>query len=347
MLALDVSVGLRSFDLEAALEVGAETVALAGPSGAGKTTLLRAVAGLVRPRRGRIALADSVWFDRARRIDLAPERRSVGVVFQEYALFPHMSVRDNVAFAGRDRADSLLQRLGIADLSGARPAAISGGERQRVALARALARDPAVLLLDEPLAALDAHTRASVRRELRVLLDGLRLPTLVVTHSFADAAALADRIAVLVAGRVRQTGTAQELVAQPADAFVAAFTGAVVVGARAEPLPAGGSRLLLAGGGELRGATAATGDVQVALRPWDVELVRDGDVVRTVSSLTPAGPRVLVQLGDLEAECDPHRVADLGLRPGVRVGVRVATGNVRVFGPAPVPLAANEGEFHG
>ncbi len=347
MLALDVNVGLRSFELDAALDVGAETVALAGPSGAGKTTLLRAVAGLARPQRGRIALAETVWFDRARRVDLAPERRSVGLVFQEYALFPHMSVRDNVAFAGRDRADALLQRLGIADLSRARPAAISGGERQRVALARALARDPAVLLLDEPLAALDAHTRATVRRELRALLDGLCLPALVVTHSFADAAALADRIAVLVAGRVLQIGTAHELVERPADAFVAAFTGAVLLNARAEPLPSGGSRLALAGGGELRAATVAAGDVQVALRPWEIELAPDGDLVRTVSALAPAGPRVLVQLGDIEAECEPVRVAELGLRPGARVGVRVATSNVRVFSEPPVPLAANEGEFHG
>src|SRR5581483_10097574 len=180
-----------------------ETVALVGPSGAGKTTVLRAIAGLV-PARVRLGGED--W------TSLPPEERSVGLVFQDYALFPHLSVERNVAFAG-DPGD-LLERLGIAHLRRARPGELSGGERQRVALARALARRPRVLLLDEPTAALDPHTRGAVRAQLRALLRELGLPTLLVTHDFEDAAALADRIGVLADGRLRQLGTARDLVAR-------------------------------------------------------------------------------------------------------------------------------------
>jgi molybdate transport system ATP-binding protein len=175
---------LRSFSLSLAVELGRETLALVGPSGAGKSSVLRAIAGLLRPERGRIALGARPWLDTEEQIDLPPERRSVGLVFQEYALFPHLDVRRNVAFGGRGRVDELLERFRISHLARARPADLSGGERQRVALARALARDPAVLLLDEPLSALDAHTRGVVRGELAELLAELRLPTLLVTHDF-------------------------------------------------------------------------------------------------------------------------------------------------------------------
>ncbi len=141
------------------------------------------------------------------RVDRRPEERRVGFVFQEYALFPHLTVRANVAYAGRGRVDELLERFRIAHLADAHPRELSGGERQRVALARALARDPAVLLLDEPLAALDAHTKSQVRSELRELLRELGLPTLLVTHDYEDAAALADEVGVIVEGQVRQLAT--------------------------------------------------------------------------------------------------------------------------------------------
>jgi len=196
---LDITVPVRGFDVEVALAVGAETVALVGPSGSGKTTVLGAVAGLVRPTRGRISSNGTLWFDSRGKVDLRPEQRAVGYVLQEYALFPHLSVEKNVAFAGGKPRD-LLERLGIASLAKAKPAELSGGERQRVALARALARRPEVLLLDEPMAALDPHTRGRVRAELRTLLRELGLPAILVTHDFVDAAAVADRIAVLVEG---------------------------------------------------------------------------------------------------------------------------------------------------
>src|SRR5213078_3617795 len=162
------------------------------------------------------ACGDEIWFDRERGINLRPEQRSVGYVFQEYALFPHLSVERNVAFGG-GRTDGLLERLRIAHLAKARPGELSGGERQRVAVARALARGPRVLLLDEPMAALDPHTRAGVRGELHDLLRELALPTLLVTHDFEDAAALADRIGVIARVKIRQLGSAAELLASPAD----------------------------------------------------------------------------------------------------------------------------------
>ena len=205
---LDLKVPVRGFDVEVALDVGAETVALVGPSGAGKTTVLRAIAGLAKPSRRLVAANGEVWFDSERRINRRPEERAVGYVFQEYALFPHLSVERNVAFAGGEPGD-LLERLGIGDLAKAKPTELSGGEQQRVALARALAHEPQILLLDEPMAALDPHTRGRVRAELRTLLHELGLPSILVTHDFLDASALADRIAVLVEGRIVQTGTAK------------------------------------------------------------------------------------------------------------------------------------------
>ena len=202
ILSVDLLVPLRSFRLELSLGVAAETVALVGPSGAGKSTILRAIAGLMKPAAGRVAVGDEVWFDAATRVHLPPEDRSVGLVFQQYALFPHLSVERNVQFGGKARASELMERLGIAHLAKARPRDLSGGERQRVALARALARRPAVLLLDEPLSALDPHTRDVVRAELAEDLQAFGLPTLLVTHDVADARALADRIGVVREGRL-------------------------------------------------------------------------------------------------------------------------------------------------
>ena len=211
-LATDFSLALRSFELSLALEVE-RTVALVGPSGAGKSTILRVIAGLTRPDSGRVALDEDVWLDVSRRVDRKPDERRVGLVFQEYALFPHLSVQANVAYGGKERAGELLERFGISHLARTRPGELSGGERQRVAVARAIARDPGVLLLDEPLAALDAHTKADVRVELQQLLRELELPTLIVTHDYEDAAALADTVGVIVEGELRQLGSPRDLVA--------------------------------------------------------------------------------------------------------------------------------------
>jgi ABC-type sulfate/molybdate transport systems ATPase subunit len=319
-LELDIAVALRSFELGVRLSVGAQTFALVGPSGAGKTTVLRAIAGLRRPDRGRIALGGRAWFDAAAKVDLPPERRSVGLVFQEYALFPHMTVRANVAFGGASdaRVRELLDRVRIAHLADERPGGLSGGERQRVALARALARDPQVLLLDEPLSALDAHTRAAVRGELQDVLGALALPTLLVTHDFRDAAALADRIGVIVDGRLRQEGTAAELVAHPADAFVASFTGGNLLPGRAD----GGLEVALDAGGIVRAAEPASGRVGVAVYPWEVGIALEapGDGLNglpgTVHGLAPEGSRVRLRIGEVVVERPAEEIERLGLGAG-------------------------------
>jgi molybdate transport system ATP-binding protein len=325
-LDVDLDHPLRSFRLSVALELGRETLALVGPSGAGKSSVLRAIAGLLKPERGRIALGREVWFDSAAGIGLPPERRSAGLVFQEYALFPHLDVRANVGFGGRHRVEELLARFRIAHLARVKPGGLSGGERQRVALARALARDPAVLLLDEPLSALDAHTRSVVRGELAELLAELRLPTLLVTHDFEDAAALADRIGVVHEGRILQLGTAADLLAAPADGFVASFTGANLLPGRARRGAGGLTEVVLDSGGSLYSADAAEGRVGLAVYPWEVALARHESVDSAVNhlpgevrSLVTLGNRVRVRVGPLTAEVTASSAERLALREGDRV----------------------------
>jgi molybdate transport system ATP-binding protein len=319
---LAVHVPLRDFALDVALTVEREVVALVGPSGAGKTTLLRALAGLA-PATGTIAAGNVTWLDSSRGIDLRAEDRSVGMVFQDYALFPHLSVRRNVAFGRDAHVAGLLDRFGISHLAAAKPRELSGGERQRVALARALARDPAVLLLDEPLAALDAHTRATVRAELHELLrDGGR-PTLLVTHDFEDAAVLADRVGVLARGRLRQLARPAELVAAPADPFVASLTGANVLRGVAQPIDGALTELTLPSGERIRSADAAEGDAVAVVYPWDVTVAREphedsaqNQIVAPVASVTELGGRVRVRIGPLTAELTRDSANRLGLAAG-------------------------------
>ena len=200
-----------------------EVLGLVGPSGAGKTTALRAIAGLYRPRAGHIAVGDEVWFDNDARRFLPPHRRRVGLVFQEHALFPHLSALDNVATAlldlpraeRRDRAASLLARVHLEGLETRKPAQLSGGQRQRVAIARALAREPHVLLLDEPFSAVDRRTRVHLYEEIVALRQGLSIPMLLVTHDVDEVSKLADRLCVLDQGEARATGTPREVLADP------------------------------------------------------------------------------------------------------------------------------------
>ena len=322
-LELDIGLPLRSFRLELTLALGRETFALVGPSGAGKTTVLRAVAGLVRPESGRIVLDGDVLFDAESGVALPPEDRRVGFVFQDYALFPHMSVEQNVAYGSRNGTGELLERFGIAHLARARPRELSGGERQRVGLARALARDPGVLLLDEPLSALDPHTRAALRLELKELLDELDLPVLLVTHDFHDAAVLANRVAALTDGRVRQIGTPSELVAAPADAFVASFTGANVLAGAARAGADGLTEVALADGGVVYSVDDALGAVEVAVYPWDVSISREqphdsalNHVHGPITSLVVVGNRARVQVRGLVGEVTAASVERLGLEEG-------------------------------
>jgi molybdate transport system ATP-binding protein len=337
MLRLEAEIPLRRFELDVSLEVGdRECLALAGPSGGGKTTALRAVAGLVTPVRGRIACAGEVWLDTERGADLAPEERRCGYLFQEYALFPHMTAEENVAYAMGDlprrerrrRARGLLVRFGVEHLAGARPPSFSGGEKQRVALARAIARRPRVLLLDEPLSALDARTRAAASRELSSALDEAEVPALLVTHDFEEAALLADRVAVMDAGRIVQQGKAAELAAAPRSAFVADFTGSVVLQGSARPGGDGLTAIELEGGGTVTSADLAEGPVAVTVHPWEITLEPAGALPTgsalnrleaRVASVTPLRNRVRVGLlapQPLTAELTRAAADRLGLEPG-------------------------------
>jgi molybdate transport system ATP-binding protein len=312
---------LRSFDVDLTLEV-AGTLALVGPSGAGKSSVLRAIAGLAKPAEGRISLGEDVWFDSTRGIFRRPEDRRVGLVFQEYALFPHLTVRQNIAYGGRDRVDELLERLHIDALHNAKPAELSGGERQRVALARALARDPDVLLLDEPLAALDPHTRDTVRVDLRAALRDLDLPALVVTHDFVDAAALADQVGVIVDGRLVQLGSPGELISAPVSPFVARFAGGNVLRGRARR-DGGVTAVELANRSIVISTDEAEGDVAAIVYPWELTLARavpadssQNHLQAVVTSVVPVANRVRVTLGLVTAEVTAESAGRLGVREG-------------------------------
>jgi molybdate transport system ATP-binding protein len=338
---------LGPLDLDIELDVAAgETVAILGPNGAGKTTLLRCLAGLEPIDAGRIALDDTVWDEPETRVFVPPEHRSVGFGFQDYVLFPHLSARDNVAFGlrsrgvargeARRRADDWLARVGLADVAGTRPDALSGGQAQRVALARALATDPRVLLLDEPLAALDASSRGEVRRDLRAHLGEFAGVRLLVTHDPIDAATLADRLVIVEGGRVVQTGSLAEITARPRSRYVAELVGVnLLLGVARE------REIALEGGGMLVAPSAATGAVFAVVRPQAVALHRERPAgsprnvwpVR-IASVELLGDRVRVRVDGppaLVAEVTPAALHELGLVEGVEVWASVKATEVDVF----------------
>ncbi len=224
---------LPGFTLDVEWTAGEGVAALFGPSGAGKTLTLQCLSGLLEPDAGRVVVDDRVLFDAETGVDLPPQRRQIGYVFQGYALFPHLSVADNIGFGLRDRpraeargrAADVIARMGLEGFEARRPHELSGGQRQRVALGRALAPDPALLLLDEPLSALDATLRQSLRDDLRRILAEWRTAAVLVTHDFTEAYRLGDRIVVYEAGRVIQSAPRAELLWQPASERVARIVG--------------------------------------------------------------------------------------------------------------------------
>jgi molybdate transport system ATP-binding protein len=344
-LVADFARQLGALDLELAVELGAdETVALVGPNGAGKSTLLRVLAGLLAVDRGRIEL-DGVLLDGGAGAGFVPpQERRVGHVFQDSLLFPGMTALDNVAFGPRSRgasrpearaiAASWLDRVGLGQLRDARPAALSGGQAQRVALARALAADPRLLLLDEPLAAVDVTARVALRRELRELLKSFHGVRVVVVHSIDDALALADRLLVLEEGRIVQSGTLPELVARPASRYVADLVGINGFRGRAS------AGVVDVGGAELVVAQPSEGPVYLTFHPRAVSVFRERPSgsprnvwSAPIVSVEPALERVRLQVGGalpVVAEITPRAAAELQLDEGGDVWVAVKATEITV-----------------
>ena len=324
---------------------------LFGPSGSGKTTALRCLAGLELPSSGRITFAGETWFDAEQGVQSPPQARAVGYLFQDYALFPHLTVAGNIAYALQDvdrgdreaRVRELLRLLQLEGIENRRPAQLSGGQQQRVALARVLARRPRLLLLDEPLSALDAPTREQVRGELRGLLRGQGIPTVCVTHDWVEVLALADEVVVLGGGRMLQVGSPDEVFSRPANAEVAAIVGVetVLPGRIVErkdglaALDVGKVRLWAVepnGRGE---------NFYLCIRAEDVTLeigVPPGSSARNhlagkVMDVSPAGPvsRVTVDCGfSLTALVTRQAAQDLTLKPGTPVTATVKASAVHL-----------------
>jgi molybdate transport system ATP-binding protein len=346
-LRADLTVELGTFTLGCDLEVApGEVLAVLGPNGSGKTTLLRSIAGLQPIDRGRIDLDGTVLDDPASQLFVPPERRPVGVVFQQYLLFEHLSALDNVAFGlrargtpraeARRRALDWLGRVGLDERAGARPRELSGGQAQRVALARALAIDPQILLLDEPLAALDATTRRQVRRDLRRHLDGFDGVRILVTHDPVDAYALADRVAVLDHGLVVQTGTISEITAHPRSRYVADLVGTNLI---AGTITADG--LVTADGARLAVVAEFTGPAFAIIRPRSITLSQapvDTSARNTftgvVDDIDRIGDRVRVGIDapvHLTAEITAGALDNLQLRPGDPIHAAVKATDIDTY----------------
>ncbi len=339
MLHVDAQTQLGELALDVALDVPpGGCLALAGPSGAGKTSILRVIAGLLQPRHGHVSCNGHTWLDTDVGVDVPVDERGCGYVFQDYALFGHLSAWRNVAYGLTDRsrrrrkarALELLERFGLAALADARPATLSGGERQRVALARALAREPRALLLDEPLSALDSRARAHAGRELAAQIGEFGVPTVIVTHDFTEAALIGGEIAVLDGGSVVQRGSAAELAAAPVSSFVADFTGANVLTGVARAADDGSTVVALDGGGEVTSMDGATGPVAVSVYPWEVTIEASDQPAAgsarnhlpvEVTSVTAVANRVRVGLAcpqPLTAEITGTSAKRLELAPGIR-----------------------------
>ncbi len=342
-----IGVDRGTFVLEVGLDVAPGTVtALLGPNGAGKSTALRALAGLVPLTTGSIDLRGRVVDDPAAGRFVATEERRVGMVFQDYLLFPHLSLLDNVAFglrargtgrrAARAAAHGWLEQVGLAHLGLSRPGAVSGGQAQRVALARALATGPDVLLLDEPLAALDAGTRLTIRSDLRHHLLGYDGCTVLVTHDPLDAMVLADDLVVVEDGRVVQRGTPADVARAPRTEYVARLVGLNLYRGRSD-----GTVVRLDDGGEVATADRRDGAVFVAFPPSAVTLHRerpDGSARNVwpgrVVGMEHHGDTVRVRLGSrppVLADVTAAAVADLALGPEVEVWAAVKATEIRSY----------------
>ncbi len=341
-----IQVGLRC-----PVEAPSVTV-LFGSSGSGKTTTLRCLAGLERPQRGHIRFANEIWFDPERGICLPPQQRRIGYLFQEHALFPHLTVAHNIGYGlrGLDRAErwrrigEIIELLGLVGLEHRHPRQISGGERQRVALARALVCRPRLLLLDEPLSALDVPLREQLRRELRRSLAQLDIPAVLVTHDRSEALALADYVVVLHKGRVRQSGAVQEVFSKPADLNVARIVGVdtvelakvVQVTDGLATVEIGGTRLVAAA------SNGINGEVYVCIHAGDVILDKGAALTQNsarnrlagrIQSLDREGSMIRVSLDcgfPLKALVTSQACQEMGLRQGEGVTALLKAPNIHL-----------------
>jgi molybdate transport system ATP-binding protein len=339
------TLGPLTLDVELVVK-GGETVAILGPNGAGKSTLFRCLAGLLPLDSGRIELDGESLDDPRENVYLPPERRPVAVVFQDYLLFPNLTALENVAFGlrargvpkseSRARGHQWLRRVGLDDHAHHRPRALSGGQAQRVALARALATEPRLLLLDEPLAALDAGARGDVRRDLRRHLgtfDGVRL---LVTHDPVDAYALADRVVILEAGRVVQAGTLADISAQPRSRYVAGLVGVNLLTGTGHD-----GAITTASGGRIIPADSVEGPTFAVIEPHAVALYPAPPAgsprnvwTATVTDVDRQADRVRVRLtGEvpLVAEITPAALDALALQPGDQVWASVKATEITTY----------------
>ncbi len=343
---IHLQLGDLRLDLDLVVEPG-QVVALLGPNGAGKTTALRTLAGLQSIASGRVSIGDLIVDDPSVGVFEVPERRPVGVVFQDYMLFPHLTVLENVAFGLRSRgvgkaeartaAADWLERVGVAELAGSKPRAISGGQAQRTALARALATAPDLLLLDEPLAALDAGTRTTVRRDLRRFLGEFAGATVLVTHDALDAIALADQVVILESGKVTQAGTIEEVTTRPRSGYVADLLGVNLLRGTSR----GTTVDLASPTGQVIVADPIHGPVLLLIHPHAVGLHRnrpEGSARNQwegrITGFDMLGDRVRVRLAgevSLVAEVTPAAVAAMGLVEGDSVWATVKATEVAAY----------------
>jgi len=349
MLDVDIQLRLSRLTLDVAFTVAAgEVLALLGPNGSGKSTTLRALVGLLPLAGGRVVLDGTVLEDPDQRVKVPPEKRPIGLMFQDYLLFPHLTAVENVAFglrargidkkAAREKAAQTMARLGLDGLAEAKPGSMSGGQQQRVAMARALVTDPKLLLLDEPLAALDVSTKTDVRRLLREVLRQSHAANVLVTHDLLDAVALGDRMVVIQDGGIVQTGTPAEVTAQPRSRYVADLVGVNLLRGTAN-----GTVLELDGGGRLTCAEPATGPLLAVIAPAAVSVSRpqpeggqDNIWPGQISAVDLMGDRVRVRTEGkpaITAEVPPAAVDELKLDDGGELWTSISPAAITVYPP--------------